>query len=58
MDKGADKRFHITTDYEFSWCAAFVEGFDTFEEAESRRKELEGICDPYEVLVVRDTRKV
>lgn len=20
---GADKRFHITTDYEFSWCTAY-----------------------------------
>lgn len=53
--KGKDKRYHIVSDAEFGWHNSFVEGFDTREEAESKRSELMWECDPYEVLTVRDT---
>ncbi|AGG57916.1 hypothetical protein VPBG_00144 [Vibrio phage helene 12B3] len=50
-----DKRYHIVSDAEFGWHESFVGGFDTEEGAESCMEELKWMCDPYEILTVKDT---
>ncbi len=51
-----NKRYHIVSDAEFGWHESFVEGFDTDEEAKLRMGELKWMCDPYEVLTLKDTQ--
>jgi hypothetical protein len=52
MKSTADKQYHIVASMAYAYHDKFVEGFDTYEEAERKRKEYSENGDPYEVLSV------